>query len=44
MIPFWGHMPAINRLSLNFLTIWEAFYDQNSISLNHVYTFYKSLW
>ena len=36
--PVWGHRPAINRLPLNFLTIWEAIYDQNSISLTHVDT------
>ena len=38
IIQFWGLRPAINRLSLNLLTTWEAIYDQNSISLTHVDT------
>ena len=29
---------GVNKLSLNFLTIWEATYNQKSISLNHVDT------
>ena len=36
--PFLGHRPAINRLSLNFLTIWEARYVYNSILLTYVDT------
>ena len=37
------HKPAINRLSLNFSTISETIYDQNSISLTFVLTFVDTL-
>ena len=37
-ILFGGNAATFRRLSVNFLTIWEKIWDQNSISMTHIYT------